>query len=76
MIITGFKGTSPSDPSIIQLKQYIDTKKIGGIIIFKRNIKNKSQLKHLIQYLTKDTPTLIAIDHEGGLVNRLTHSSF
>jgi len=76
MIITGFKGVSPDDPRIIQLKRTIDEKKIGGVILFKRNIKNKVQLKQLIQYLTKNTPIFVVIDHEGGLVNRLTHPSF
>ena len=65
MIITGFKGVSPNDPRIIQLKKTIDEKKIGGIILFKRNIKNKVQLKQLIQYLTKNTPIFVVIDHEG-----------
>jgi beta-N-acetylhexosaminidase len=76
MIITGFKGTSIKDPQIIELKTLIDQKAIGGVIFFKRNIENKSQLTRLIQYLSKDTPIFVAIDHEGGIVNRLTHPSF
>ena len=76
MIISGFKGTSPTDPKIVQLKQKIDRHQLGGIIVFKRNIKNKTQLQSLIQFLTKDTPIFVVIDHEGGLVNRLTHPSF
>ena len=76
MIITGFKGTSPSEKQVIELKKKIDEKKIGGIILFKRNIVNKKQLTELIRFLKKDTSIFIAIDHEGGIVNRLTHSSF
>ena len=76
LIITGFKGTSPKDPQVIQLKQAIDQHQIGGVILFKRNIINKTQLKALIAYLKKDTPILVAIDHEGGVVNRLTDPSF
>ena len=76
MIITGFRGTSPTQKQVIELKQKIDEKKIGGIILFKRNIVNKQQLVELVQFLKKDTPIFVAIDHEGGIVNRLTHSSF
>ena len=76
MIITGFKGTSIKDPKIIKLKKLIDRKAIGGVIVFKRNVENKSQLTTLIQYLSQDTPIFVAIDHEGGIVNRLTHPSF
>ncbi len=76
MIITGFKGTDPSDPQIIRLKERIDNHQLGGVILFNRNIKTKHQLQSLIKFLTKDTPIFVAIDHEGGLVNRLTHSSF
>ena len=76
MIITGFHGKYSSEHSVIQTKQLIKEGAIGGVIIFKRNIKNKAQLKELIAYLKKDTPIIVAIDHEGGLVNRLTHPSF
>jgi beta-N-acetylhexosaminidase len=76
LIITGFHGTHPSDPSVVQLKRHIEQGMVGGVILFKRNIINKSQLKTLISYLKKETPIFVAIDHEGGLVNRLTHDSF
>ena len=76
MIITGFSGQTPSDPRVIKLKKMIDQGDIGGIILFKRNISTKKQLTSLVSYLTKDTPIFVAIDHEGGIVNRLTHSSF
>ena len=76
MIITGFTGRLPSDPTVQQLKQKIGSGKIGGIILFKRNISTKKQLKSLVSYLTKDTDIFVAIDHEGGIVNRLTHPSF
>ena len=76
MIITGFKGTLPTDPTVVQLKEKIDSQLIGGVILFKRNIVNKKQLKTLVNYLRKDTPIFVAIDHEGGIVNRLTDATF
>ena len=50
MIITGFKGTLPTDPAVIQLKEKIDSQAVGGVILFKRNIVNKNQLKTLVNY--------------------------
>lgn len=76
MIIMGFHGTTPSDPNVIELKKKIKEQQLGGVILFNRNIKNKAQLKRLISYLKKDTSIFVAIDHEGGRVNRLTHPSF
>tara|TARA_A100001015_G_scaffold266389_1_gene315560 strand:+ start:5551 stop:6597 length:1047 start_codon:yes stop_codon:yes gene_type:complete len=76
MIITGFYGQYPSDPAVKKLKTFIDQKKIGGIILFGRNINHKAQLTTLVQYLKKDTAIFVAIDHEGGLVNRLIDPSF
>lgn len=76
LIITGFKGTSPSDSSVQQLKNTIDKGKIGGIILYKRNIISRNQLTQLIDFLTENTPIFISIDHEGGLVDRLQHPSF
>lgn len=56
--------------------------KVGGVILFKRNISSKAQLKNLtakLQNMAKQSETLplfIAIDHEGGRVNRLPRNGF
>lgn len=76
VIITGFQGQYSSDPSVQQIKHAIQTGKIGGVLLFGHNIVDRDQLKALIQFLTDGSPTIIAIDHEGGRVNRLNHPSF
>ncbi|MGD9518893.1 MAG: glycoside hydrolase family 3 N-terminal domain-containing protein [Armatimonadota bacterium] len=54
----------------------------GAVILYKRNISSKAQLVSLIHRLQMvvarrtDVKTFIAIDHEGGRVNRLPISSF
>lgn len=66
----GFDGTTPSRETIELIKNY----NVGGIILFRRNISDPSQLSDLcrkLQSLSKSTPLLIAIDHEGGRVCRL-----
>lgn len=80
MMIIGFQGTTVSENSYIT--QAIEDMNIGGIILFDydvpsksspRNIINPEQTKELIKNLQKfsRTPLFIAIDAEGGYVNRL-----
>ncbi len=71
--MAGFDGTDLND----DLKYLIDTLKIGGIILFSRNIQNPDQIKKLCSDVQKYTiscaqpPLFIAIDQEGGVVARL-----
>lgn len=66
MIMVGFNGTTlhKNDPVVQDLIQ----QRIGGVILFNKNIKNPQQLKRLtkqLRYYAK-TPLLIGIDYEGG----------
>ena len=78
--MTGFRGTrlTRGHPIIRQIKQY----DIGSIILFDidvannfplMNVENPQQLRQLTDELgaAAPTPLLIAIDQEGGKVNRL-----
>ena len=50
-----------------------------GFVLFKRNFKNKKQIKLLIKNIKKATLNphlLIFIDHEGGRVQRLNNNEF
>ncbi|MBM3701750.1 MAG: beta-N-acetylhexosaminidase [Actinobacteria bacterium] len=80
MIILGFRGTEISDSS--KIIQDISEYSIGGVILFDydvpsksfpRNIENPKQTKKLIEDLKKLTrgDLFIAVDAEGGYVNRL-----
>ena len=80
MLMVGFRGTEASADSYIA--GAIKDLKVGGIILFdydistknfSRNIVNPSQTKKLISDLQSYTtvPLLIAVDAEGGSVNRL-----
>lgn len=70
LFVVGFDGTTPP-PSLVEL---IRDQFIGGVILYSRNIKSRSQLTQLIadiKAIAGDRPILIAVDHEGGRVFRL-----
>ncbi len=72
-LMVGFDGPSLNS----ELKYYIDTLKIGGVILFSRNVFSPEQLKQLCTSIQKyacfcrQPPLFIAIDQEGGVVSRL-----
>ncbi len=50
---------------------------VGGVILFVRNYKDKMQLAQLISEIKSINETLIiAVDHEGGIVQRLKNWEF
>ena len=73
MIIAGFYGTKPNE----DLKFLINTIKVGGVILFSRNIESREQLEQLCDFIQEQAkkagqpPLFIAIDQEGGKVARL-----
>lgn len=72
-LMVGFDGTSLNN----DLKYLIDKLKIGGIVLFARNISHPSQVLDLCQSAQQfaakagQPPLFIAIDQEGGQVARL-----
>ena len=70
MFFIGLHGTEGSD----ELAEYLDEVRPGGIIQFARNLQNPAQIKSFNSWLsqTLDPAPLIAIDQEGGRVNRLS----
>lgn len=70
-LILGFQGITSKDPGVIAIKELIG-RGLGGVILFKNNIDDLSQLKSLTSYLSAGrNDLLIAIDQEGGMVQRL-----
>ena len=74
MLMVGVGGSSSSDKWVKQLELDIKKKRLGGVILFGNNIENPKQLKQLTTFLSSvktDNPLFIAIDQEGGKVQRL-----
>jgi len=69
MLIIGFEGERVPK----HLSDFIQKNGIGGVILFKKNIKNPLQLQALTKQLKSlDGTIMIATDQEGGLVQRLS----
>jgi beta-N-acetylhexosaminidase len=51
---------------------------VGGVILFARNFENREQLTSLCKAIhgARDEPLLIAVDHEGGRVQRFRSDGF
>jgi beta-N-acetylhexosaminidase len=79
MIMHGFHGTTPEDDGVKAVADLISKGRLGGVILFRHNIESPAQLKNLTNYLhaaAKDgEPLLIAVDQEGGKVQRLTKAA-
>lgn len=73
LLFCGFEGTSVPD----DLASRIEAGRVGGVVLFSRNIESPDQLLDLTTRLhalaPTDAPLLVCIDQEGGRVQRLRH---
>jgi beta-N-acetylhexosaminidase len=69
MLVVGFHGLEPPDHII----RWLASGRIGGVILFARNIDNPTQVANMTQvyHEAASRPILVAIDQEGGVVARL-----
>ena len=74
MIVVGFFGTKNTDPGFLQITENLERGTIGGVLFLGRNISSRADLEGMVGSIRtckcKTTP-LIAIDEEGGVVERL-----
>ena len=73
LLMIGIHGTTLNDDAKFMLNEY----RVGGIILFDRNMESKDQVKTLITDINKAgksaglTPLFLGIDQEGGAVARM-----
>ena len=72
MIIIGLN----TEISVKKLEEIINTYKVGGVLLYKRNYKDYEEMIDLINKIKEinqnnKVPMFIAIDQEGGRVNRI-----
>ena len=73
LLMIGVHGTTLNDDAKFMINEY----RVGGIILFDRNMESKEQVRTLITDIKKTakdgglTPLFIGIDQEGGAVARM-----
>src|SRR5262245_1924616 len=75
MIVVGFEGWSEGKPGVVAVHDQLAMGTIGGVVLYPDNIGSPEKLRALITYLrdAKSWPIpFIAVDQEGGRVQRLT----
>ena len=75
MIMVGFQGNTASAQSVVQTRSLIKNGKIGGIMYLKTNVSSLANVKAMNNgFLGAGSalPPFIAIDQEGGSIERLT----
>ena len=83
MIMVGFSGDSERDAGVALAREQLNKGTIGGVVLYPENIGPPKELRTLTAFLrnAKSSPIpFIAVDQEGGQVQRLTrrngHSYF
>lgn len=74
LLITGFRGTTPSDAEVDKVRRFIADGYVAGVILLRRNIRSPEQLLRLtssLQSASANHPAVIAVDQEGGEITRL-----
>jgi beta-N-acetylhexosaminidase len=75
MIMVGFAGADERDPGVMAVRDQLAEGVIGGVVLYPENIGTQAELRALTAFLrnAKSSPIpFIAVDQEGGLVQRLT----
>lgn len=78
LLIVGFIGTEPGEPGVEAAARDLRDSLAGGVIFFDRNIAGWDQLTALSAYFRDAAaphPPFLALDEEGGAVQRLRFAS-
>ena len=75
MIMVGFAGDDERDQGVMAVRDQLAQGAIGGVVLYPDNIRSAQQLRLLTAFLANaksELVPLIAVDQEGGVVQRLT----
>lgn len=79
MVMMGVDGTAMDAPGVQQALAQVRSGQLGGVILYRYNITGPEQVRVLTSALQQanplELPLLIALDQEGGLVQRLRASN-
>ncbi|WP_083660201.1 glycoside hydrolase family 3 protein [Acuticoccus yangtzensis] len=76
MLMVGFQGDDVDQAGPLRVARQIEAGRLGGVIFFRQNVKSEAAVKRLTALFRRSAPpglpVLIAVDQEGGKVQRLT----
>jgi beta-N-acetylhexosaminidase len=75
MIMVGFSGDDERDKGVAAVRDQLAQGVVGGVVLYPENIRGARQLRNLTAFLANansELVPLIAVDQEGGQVQRLT----
>ena len=78
MIIVGFVGDNVKSKGFKEVLKQVENNEISGVIFFEDNIKNKEEFLKMTSALKNSKakyPPFIAIDMEGGYVQRMNENN-
>ena len=77
LVCVGFHGTRLTDPAVAHLIQQAEAGLIGGVIIYRYNIIDRTQLTQLLAGIhgaRTEFPLFVFVDQEGGKIQRVDSS--
>lgn len=78
MILVGFQGDDVEDAGVVALREDIAAGRVGGVMFLRTNVTSLSAVREMNRRFQEASdgmpPPLLAIDQEGGLVERLTEA--
>lgn len=77
MILVGFQGDRVDDPGVAAVRADIAAGRVGGVMFLRTNVASLDGVRAMnagFQQADGPVPPFIAIDQEGGLVERLTEA--
>jgi beta-N-acetylhexosaminidase len=72
MLMLGWSGSTTQSFSALVLARHLAAGRAGGVFFVKENVGSLQDVQSLLRLFTATATPLIAIDHEGGWVQRLT----
>ncbi|MCV9966481.1 glycoside hydrolase family 3 protein [Pararhizobium sp. BT-229] len=77
MIMVGFEGNSVDDPAFRKILEKAQQGRITGVLYLQRNIAGRGSVRAMNKALQQaaDRPLLVAIDQEGGSIQRVPAST-
>jgi len=71
MLMLGFAGSAPDAPGAQALARHVAAGRVGGVCFLGYNARSRAGVEGLTALFNGAGPTLVAIDQEGGAVQRL-----